>query len=805
DLLCSTVEHQPSATDPTLRQFVTKTTAQYPQGQDTYAYLSMVHEMPKIRQVHAISKDLVRNMNPIELRAARNKIKTEKRRNIILGHLHQHWQDAGCHYAAEFNCPKIPQNVLECLKKITDLAMRTGTPLASLWAPEGPLRRAVNNHDPPKLTRSVAENALALAQAALNQELARSPSPSEPRSLSPSPSPSGHPPPQDGNKPGASIDLQVLLNKTTRKEEREPSTGAQSLPAAETPRGQGYQATKIRRQSEPSGSIHSRFGSPSPLSEDSMASPEMPRFNNSLFRFPTSGSGSNGEDHDKHDDRHDDDEHDEEFDEEDADGSMEMSVFDADLSIENAMIDVDYSIKNTAPLDRSNGGDDIETLLSRAKYTAERVINTLISSCWVPDDVIWFVTQTFRYISSQPPALTGRNVFVMDTYWLRLYNEALPKVMPPSALTEAGAVLLVPLHHGNHWTAATIEVTSKSVFFHHYDSIFSLPRFKAVQDTITPWLSRLCPGRNIVVESKVAPQQDDNVSCGVFVTCFIQSFLRGEHLPQSMNGEEERRRLLHDLRNAQVSATMPVYLRSIIQAIKINDSPAPEAATTQGPAVGSPLPLAGSKRKPETGSDSEPGTERNEMHSRTTTHTINGVSSAPEGCISTWVTSNGPGELRQRMIKARNDLQVARVTRDDVCRRLNEVRALEALRDKRAALLRSMAPRLPDDIAIEQAGSILPKAKELEDAERARFEQHVRHLQQANEMAVLSYLSPEHTGRTAALREELEEAEKNAHAAVRCLVDELRKIEAERGKKRKELAELRRAIDAASNDLEEAD
>ncbi|KAJ0142263.1 hypothetical protein CTA2_1423, partial [Colletotrichum tanaceti] len=183
DLLCSTVEHQPSATDPTLRQFVTKTTAQYPLGQDTYAYLSMVHEMPKIRQVHAISKDLVRNMNPIELRAARNKIKTEKRRNIILQHLHTHWQDASCHYAAEFNCPKLPQNVLECLKKLTDLAISTGTPLASLWAPEGPLRRAVNNHDPPKLTRSVAESALALALTTLNQELTRSPPP-EPRSRS---------------------------------------------------------------------------------------------------------------------------------------------------------------------------------------------------------------------------------------------------------------------------------------------------------------------------------------------------------------------------------------------------------------------------------------------------------------------------------------------------------------------------------------------------------------------------------------------------------------------------------------------
>ncbi|KAJ0161001.1 hypothetical protein CTA2_6946 [Colletotrichum tanaceti] len=488
-----------------------------------------------------------------------------------------------------------------------------------------------------------------------------------------------------------------------------------------------------------------------------------------------------------------------------------MSVFDADLSIENAIIDVDSPIANAAPHDRSKAVDtavdDIETLFSRAKYTAERVTRTLLSSSWVPDDVIWFITQTFRYISSQPPLLTGRNVFVMDTYWLRLYSEALPKVMPSSALTEAGAVLLVPLHHGNHWTAATIEVTSKSVFFHHYDSIFSLPRFNAVQTIITPWLTRLCPGRNITVKSKVAPQQDDRVSCGVFVICFVQSFLRSEHLPQSMNGEEERRRLLRDLRNAQVPAIMPVYLRSIIQAIKENDSPASEAATAQGPVVRSPL--AGSKRKPETGPDNAPGSKRNEMHSRTTTHTTDSVSSAPEGRISTWVTSNGPRELRQRMIKARNDLQAARASRDDICRRLNELRALESLREKRAALLRSMAPRLPSDTVVgdteEQACSTSPEIKELEDAERARFEQHVRHLQEANNMAFLSYLSPEHTSRTTALCEELQKAKKNAHAVVKGLVDELRNIEAEREKKREELTELRRAVDAAASELEQTD
>ncbi|EFQ36509.1 uncharacterized protein GLRG_11654 [Colletotrichum graminicola M1.001] len=168
DLLHSTVDHTPHPTDPSLRQFVTDTISGYPPSEDARTCVGVIRNMGKVRKVYAASKIILKEMDPSLVQAARNHTKAQKRRKILLDYLETHWKDAGLHYAAEFQAEDMGQNVLESLKAVTGLAIASGTPLSSLWEPGGPLRMAVDEVSPPRLTRSVAERAVAMAKRVMS-------------------------------------------------------------------------------------------------------------------------------------------------------------------------------------------------------------------------------------------------------------------------------------------------------------------------------------------------------------------------------------------------------------------------------------------------------------------------------------------------------------------------------------------------------------------------------------------------------------------------------------------------------------
>ncbi|WYZ36390.1 hypothetical protein EsH8_XIII_000042 [Colletotrichum jinshuiense] len=119
------IDHEPDCRHPSLTDFVAQTVNGLPPGKEAQLYIDFVREMPKVQKAHGIAEKNLAELNPEALRAAKS------------------------------------------IKAITERAIKNGSSLKSLWEPNGPLRQAVNEHSPAKLTKTVAEKAVKLAEISI--------------------------------------------------------------------------------------------------------------------------------------------------------------------------------------------------------------------------------------------------------------------------------------------------------------------------------------------------------------------------------------------------------------------------------------------------------------------------------------------------------------------------------------------------------------------------------------------------------------------------------------------------------------
>lgn len=167
DFMHNLIDHEPDCRHPSLTDFVAQTVNGYPPGKEAQLYIDFVREMPKVQKAHGIAEKNLAELNPEALRAAKVQAKVERRRSNLLQFLSQSWEGADCHFAAEFWKPELGTNILQSIKAITERAIKNGSSLKSLWEPNGPLRQAVNEHSPAKLTKTVAEKAVKLAEISI--------------------------------------------------------------------------------------------------------------------------------------------------------------------------------------------------------------------------------------------------------------------------------------------------------------------------------------------------------------------------------------------------------------------------------------------------------------------------------------------------------------------------------------------------------------------------------------------------------------------------------------------------------------
>ncbi|KAH8168262.1 hypothetical protein LIA77_11991 [Sarocladium implicatum] len=154
--------------------------------------------------------------------------------------------------------------------------------------------------------------------------------------------------------------------------------------------------------------------------------------------------------------------------------------------------------------------------------------------------------------SSQDPSLQSASTRVIDPLWFPGdLGRRIPSGLPvkSSIMAPNGQVLCVPVFFEavQHWALAVLRISTLSVECCYLDSLRSQFRASVIKKRMHTWIKgqgSLPQSLNFFEAS--CPQQDDGVSCGIFVLSAIYKVVFGEAITKDpIQPSEERRRLLY--------------------------------------------------------------------------------------------------------------------------------------------------------------------------------------------------------------------------------------------------------------------
>lgn len=142
--------------------------------------------------------------------------------------------------------------------------------------------------------------------------------------------------------------------------------------------------------------------------------------------------------------------------------------------------------------------------------------------------------------------------FIIDPHvWTSWVNSGEQPDQLPSIPDDRYRNLVIPVHHGNHWTLIYFHIGERRVFF--MDSMFNEERRQEMRRQVRnfldqTWIGRERPGFEFMEER--GGQQLNARDCGLFVIENVVRLRAGNQEPGPINGHASRRNWVHRLQNA---------------------------------------------------------------------------------------------------------------------------------------------------------------------------------------------------------------------------------------------------------------
>ncbi|KAH6879836.1 hypothetical protein B0T10DRAFT_464367 [Thelonectria olida] len=146
-------------------------------------------------------------------------------------------------------------------------------------------------------------------------------------------------------------------------------------------------------------------------------------------------------------------------------------------------------------------------------------------------------------------------------------------------------ILFFPIHHQDvgHWTLGVVDITLPAVRFDFYDSLSDNGRATAANVRFEKWLKEYGPSYDMKFQKKDCAQQNDGISCGIFVLTQLVRLLISEDISQPIEPTDARERLLSILLEKDPSSLSSVskcnlsVLTNVQKLAKKETTPIPSA------------------------------------------------------------------------------------------------------------------------------------------------------------------------------------------------------------------------------------
>ncbi|KAM6508316.1 hypothetical protein FALCPG4_018189 [Fusarium falciforme] len=187
--------------------------------------------------------------------------------------------------------------------------------------------------------------------------------------------------------------------------------------------------------------------------------------------------------------------------------------------------------------------------------------------------------------------------YLLDCLWFEVDSGSLPAKLQDFPQQEGEHYL--PLHHRDpeHWTLCVLVVTEGRVHCAFYDPLEggSTWRAKVTESRLKEWIDEHYPSLTFAFEKKTCVEQDDGVSCGVFVLVYLRRLLMSKSVNKTLDPIKARTELWDDVLRAHASSLLlKEGTRSLLREIqalekKENDSDALAQVSAPRDITGEPL------------------------------------------------------------------------------------------------------------------------------------------------------------------------------------------------------------------------